>query len=1055
MAKADDQNHSSQFKFKRQILRSDAPAASPRPSLQSPIFSTTGKQLGDSLRGTQVAPYGASLPPSANSQRRLVVHQRMQSPPDETKFQLPCATRSGDLALPEAVKPQASSLGDPQMAQSPPMSQNNARLFLGKHLSASPAQRTVGNNLSNRFDTGFNNPQDDNASYMPNRASSSLSYTVPSVTPKPIPSSMHNNFMPSSHSRSASVVSSTLGRQDEDISSIMMRGATDLRNTKYEVEEQRREILFLQDQLETAKSEKDEALKRLQAVKDAAKHSLESSSKSLNDLQSTLTDLKTKSDDSFAVVSAVRKSLPDVQELRVSISEAIKNIEPLLGEDGHLSRTSETMALVSNLELECTKSQQVSDLLRDRLQSVGSELIDAKGRVIELEAAQAANREALRASACSVSTTTQQVTELAECLKKQQGEMYEVLSTAADAEAKLAASNQRMEQLENLVAEKNVELQALHEVQQENARLLNALQDRDARLSSLGDIQQELSTVQSTLNERHTKVSALEACALLREEDISHLKSSSAQVQAQLEEAKAVGQSLREDLRACELREQAALEERERHSSDGRALQVRLEALESQLEQARRELEARSEKLHQANSRCQVLEERFDDQSVTMKLTREANGDLQERLVAAEAKFARDFETAVAKLNCDIVSLDQQKLHLQSKIDDLSEHLKRQEEASLALKTEHAGQLKHQDEMFRMRLEAEEKRAGRAERELDTSQVLTESLREKLSGHADEIHCLREELKKAKLPSPAHEAELKTLRSEIDALQTAKEKLLERAKTIDIRYRKGDLTDEEKVFLNGLMQTWKDIHEKGLVAKGNELRRRDNVIKDLRSKIYMLESSLAKHLQLQENAKVVENRSMIDPTAWMSASALSSSPAATGPQAPDRDAPSTNVDSTTTARPTPAPVRPQPIRTNAVPQAAPTRVTPTRFLVANAKVISTAPKISAAAFVSPVPTSPEITIPKPIFSRLATDSSDEILDFEDGATHRLSPAVKLGKRDNMSSPPKDTEARSIPRPSKRLRATTRKPEERVNEEQVKSTSKLKKNMGIDVVLPAY
>lgn len=40
------------------------------------------------------------------------------------------------------------------------------------------------------------------------------------------------------YSRSASVVSSIIGRQEEDISSIMMRGATDLRNAKYEIEEQ-------------------------------------------------------------------------------------------------------------------------------------------------------------------------------------------------------------------------------------------------------------------------------------------------------------------------------------------------------------------------------------------------------------------------------------------------------------------------------------------------------------------------------------------------------------------------------------------------------------------------------------------------------------------------------------------------------------------------------------------------------------------------------------------------------------------------------------------------
>ena len=48
----------------------------------------------------------------------------------------------------------------------------------------------------------------------------------------------HTEFMTPGYSRSASVVSSVVGRQDEDISSIMMRGATDLRNAKFEIEEQ-------------------------------------------------------------------------------------------------------------------------------------------------------------------------------------------------------------------------------------------------------------------------------------------------------------------------------------------------------------------------------------------------------------------------------------------------------------------------------------------------------------------------------------------------------------------------------------------------------------------------------------------------------------------------------------------------------------------------------------------------------------------------------------------------------------------------------------------------
>lgn len=42
---------------------------------------------------------------------------------------------------------------------------------------------------------------------------------------------------------------------------------------------QRREIAFLQAQLENVKGEKEEVVKRLKAVKDAAKRSLETTSK--------------------------------------------------------------------------------------------------------------------------------------------------------------------------------------------------------------------------------------------------------------------------------------------------------------------------------------------------------------------------------------------------------------------------------------------------------------------------------------------------------------------------------------------------------------------------------------------------------------------------------------------------------------------------------------------------------------------------------------------------------------------------------------------------------
>ena len=49
---------------------------------------------------------------------------------------------------------------------------------------------------------------------------------------------------------------------------------------------------------------------------------------------------------------------------------------------------------------------QVADLLRERLQSLGSELLEAKARVTEVESAQAADREALRTSNVSLSNSS-------------------------------------------------------------------------------------------------------------------------------------------------------------------------------------------------------------------------------------------------------------------------------------------------------------------------------------------------------------------------------------------------------------------------------------------------------------------------------------------------------------------------------------------------------------------------------------------------------------------------------------------------------------------------
>ncbi len=87
-------------------------------------------------------------------------------------------------------------------------------------------------------------------------------------------------------------------------------------------------------------------------------------------------------------------------------------VEPFLEPNEQWAKSAEVKNVMNTLELECSRStfpvpprsvvvtrplsgQQVADLLRDRLQSTGGELVDAKSRIAELETAQVHDRAGL------------------------------------------------------------------------------------------------------------------------------------------------------------------------------------------------------------------------------------------------------------------------------------------------------------------------------------------------------------------------------------------------------------------------------------------------------------------------------------------------------------------------------------------------------------------------------------------------------------------------------------------------------------------------------------
>ncbi|KAI0650768.1 hypothetical protein C8Q79DRAFT_945109 [Trametes meyenii] len=826
--------------------------------------------------------------------------------------------------------------------------------------------------------------------------------------------------VPRMQSRSGSVLSSAIGRQDDDISSVMMRGATDLRNAKFQLEEQRREIAALKAQVVSTRVEKEETLQRLKAVKEAARQSLQQSCTSLEAMRLSVEGLKTQSETSFTVLGEARSSLADVTELREVITSSMQGIAPYVEGGEEWAKSREMKALMRTLELDCTKSHQVADLLRDRLQSVGGELIEAKNRAAELETAQGEDRDALCRANATVISTTQEVMSLAAYVKKQQGELHDTLALAADVTAKLDASHQRIDELQALIRGKDAELKELGVVRGKVTELQALIARKETYIAQLKDVQNELIELKTILAKKEARVEELTATNISQEATIREQRIKVQQLEEKLEEMRTEIHSFKEDIGASREREQTLRVNIQTLYSEKDAQAQTVASLEETLAASRQELDARLERLREANSRCQALEDRFEDQSITLRITREAAGDAQERLLLAETSHTKRLSEVAAKLETEIAVLQEQKLGLKANIDVMDAALERQEQATRSLQQEHTDRLKEIGEAHATRLEQEEKHIRQLIDDLTDSRARTSSSESNVSRLEEELRDLRVQLKEAQLPPPQLEADLRTLRSRVTSLEASELKSALRAKTIESRYRTGDLNDEEKAFINTLVRTSAAIHEQELVANRNELRRRDNTLKEMRAKIHLLESTLARHVVVPKSRpapEAVGAHSLIDPTAWMSSSGHSSSPT----QAPDRDG-QPNVDGAAPVKSTTAADHVQQISSSVH----------TSTINAATMVREGEPQQNKAPAGKTPPTT-RIAIPGPTrranFSRLATDCSDEILDFDDGSatTRKLSPLSSLGKRSKPNSPRQPVEGDVASKPLKRLR-TARKAE---------------------------
>ncbi|KAH8105890.1 hypothetical protein BXZ70DRAFT_1004194 [Cristinia sonorae] len=857
---------------------------------------------------------------------------------------------------------------------------------------------------------------------------------VPSGTP-------HPSSSPSVH-KSRAVAPAV--KQEEDISSIMMRGATDLRNTKMEAEELRREVSFLQTQLDAAQKSKEECLERVQAVKDAAKRTLEGSFRSLANLKATVDELKSQSQDAFGITNQTKVSSEDIEELRGTVAASLSTVQPLLDDNGEFPKAQETKEILAELQTECKQSQQVSELLRERLQAVGAELIDAKARVTELEAMQVVDREALRSSSNALTQTAGQVNDLAKQLKTQQGHLYEVLSTAADAQAELEFAKNEIARLVAEVSAKSIEIDQLHNEREDISKLHALLDGRDATIASLKAISEQVETVTMQNNEQCCRISGYESELKAKDTIVADLKTRIEQAEGTLQADRQERDKLQERLSASQADVDAYKSQIERLHAEVKTATSKIRDLQTTIEEARSDVVARNEKIVQTNHRYQLLEDRFEDQSVTLRLTKEANGDLQvraptvlvpirlpsffqERIIETESKFAASLEEVTGKFNCEVAVLQEQKCSLQVRIKDLEANLHQVKSAAATAKSEHEHTLNQRETSHQVFFTREQERVKAIEDELRASRSNEGVLAMQVTDLTNEVQDLRNQLRNTQVQfvetQTKSDTQIVELQMLVDQLKADNAELGEVSKTIEARYRAGDLNPQERTFINDLVKTTQSVHEQELVAKGNDLRRRDNTILELRSKINILESTLSKHLKSQAKIQAssgVVNRSLIDPTTWAS-SDRSSSPAGIGPlvlrPAPERETNTLNIAVKTPAVPRRPDAPPMPtIHTTPLPTRTPAHGRPP---------LAQKPAIVSAANARASVKAP--TVNRPRFTKLAQKSSDgssDISDTEDVGCRKRSPVI-LGKRDERPESPPPAEKEITPKQPKRPRVGVR------------------------------
>ncbi|KAG1888087.1 hypothetical protein F4604DRAFT_1915992 [Suillus subluteus] len=282
--------------------------------------------------------------------------------------------------------------------------------------------------------------------------------------------------------------------------------------------------------------------------------------------------------------------MESLQELQ---DDACTSLQVFLDSTGHPSNVGKMRTVVTELQSELAQTQQVANLLREKLQNMGSELIDTWMRLTELEGRSGNDRKLIASTTSNLECTSKRVADMTEYLKLQRNETIEALTKLAEVENREECevtihSMQEMKSMRQEISEHEggkAQIQILQNIITQHKK------DLEGQLQNAKAVQQDLTSEGESIRER-LQMTEVELA------DIRNLEMESS------------GQSVR-------------------LMSECDTLLDKLKTACTQLADVKRKEDSY---VKETLTSFKALQQHFNDQLITLRLTKESVGEVQDRL---------------------------------------------------------------------------------------------------------------------------------------------------------------------------------------------------------------------------------------------------------------------------------------------------------------------------------------------------------------------------------------------------------------------------------------